>query len=115
MSTIVFHSSALGVTEYLEEYTGLAGDFVANAEGVFHVEQATDDGEPILARAGIVAINAEHGTVKRVPANAYVQADTDSVLQCIVTELRTGGSYTYTQQFVSGAASCSAAASATAI
>ena len=102
MSTIVFHSSGLGVTEYEEEYTGLAGDMVATAEGVFHVEQSEDNGVPIVARAGIVAINAEHGAAKRVPTDAWVQADTDSVLSCIVTELRLGGSYTYAQQVVAG-------------
>lgn len=96
MTTIVFHSSSLGVTEYEENYSGLAGDFVANADGLFHTEGQADDGVLIVSSARM-GINCDHGEKKRVPIEAYVQAESQSALECTVT---TGGaSYTYTENF----------------
>jgi hypothetical protein len=100
MSTIVFHSSSLGVTEYDQTFTGLAGDFEATRDGLYRVEGQDDDGALVnfLATMGI---NAEHSTLKRVPMSAYVQADTESELTAVV-RTPAGVDYPYPQQFVSG-------------
>jgi GTPase Era involved in 16S rRNA processing len=98
MTTIVFHSSSLGVTEYEETFTGLAGDFVANAQGVHHVEGALDEAE-LIGASVTQGINTEHATLKRVPMSAYVQADSASVLNATVTT--PAGSWTYPQTFQS--------------
>jgi GTPase Era involved in 16S rRNA processing len=98
MTTLVFHSSSLGVTEYAESYRGLAGDYVANADGVHHVEGVVDGASPIVS-SFTHGINAEHASLKRVPVSAYVQADSASVLEATVTT--PAGSWVYPQSFLS--------------
>jgi hypothetical protein len=100
MTTIVFHGSSLGVTEYDAAFTGLAGDFEATNEGVFHVEGDDDAGAPINALVTL-GINTEHSALKRVPMSAYVQADSASVLQAVV-RTPAGVDYPYPQTFQSG-------------
>jgi hypothetical protein len=99
MTTIVFHSSSLGVTEYGEDYRGLAGDFVATAEGVYRVEGALDAAAPVVASIA-QGINAESSTLKRVPMSAYVQADSESELLATVTT--PADSWEYPETFRSG-------------
>lgn len=104
MSTIVFHSSSLGVTEYSGVYTGLAGDFEALADGVYQVGGAFDATiavatVPILSGFSMGPASTEKST-KQVPRYAYVQANTASVLRCTVTDSQ-GNAYPYDAAFVS--------------
>jgi len=99
MTTLVFHSSSLGVTEYAEDYAGLAGDFVATPNGVFSVGGSQDAAPGDIVATVTMGINTEHSTLKRVPMSAYVQADSASVLRATVTTV--SGSWSYAQTFLS--------------
>jgi hypothetical protein len=96
MSTLVFHSSALGVTEYTTSSTGLAGDFECDATGLFRVddEQTSDDGELIVSQARL-GVEAEGSRLQKYPDRMYVQMDGTGKLQ--VTVATTTAQYTYNE------------------
>jgi hypothetical protein len=98
MSAIVFHCSALGVTEYVQDFTGLAGDFEATAGGVFRADGTTDAGT-LIAASATIGINTEQSALKRVPMSAYVQADGGELAATVRTP---AGAWSYAQQFLSG-------------
>jgi hypothetical protein len=98
MSTIVFHSSSLGVTEYPAAFTGLAGDFEALADGVFLVGGETDAAIAPPAAAIVSSFSfgpaaTEEGR-KQVPRYAYIHAQTEAVMNCVVTDSQ-GNAYSY--------------------
>lgn len=104
MTTLVFHSSSLGVTEYDAAFTGLAGDFEALADGVYQVGGLADDvavglDVPIVSTFAIGPTAEKPGT-KQVPRYAYLHADTDAVMRCVVTDSQ-GNTYPYGASFVS--------------
>jgi len=53
MSTIVLHCDSLAVTEYADDFTGLAGDYEATADGV-HEVGGTVDGAAVAKIASTV-------------------------------------------------------------
>ena len=99
MSTIVFHSSSLGVTEYDRTLRGLAGDNESDRAGVYLVHGEDDDGLPFVSRFSL-PLETEGQNAKRVPMSAYVQADTPAQMSCTVST-NAVPVYTYAQQFLS--------------
>lgn len=100
MSTLVFHSSSLGVTEYAASFTGLAGNFEALANGVYLVGGSVDVAAvPLVSIFAVGPASTEAGT-KQAPRYAYVQADTQAALRCVVSDSQ-ANAYTYDAAFVS--------------
>lgn len=100
MSTLVFHSSSLGVTEYDATFTGLAGDYEALDDGVYRVDGALDVATPFVSSFAVAPVS-KVGGVKRVPRYAYLQADTDATFHCAVKD-SAGTSYSYRASIESG-------------
>lgn len=95
MTTLVFHSSTLGATEYATDYRGLAGDYHITADGAFHVEGEDDAGEPIVSSFGMAPVN-DGSRYKRRTERAYMQAVSEARFRCAVATPT--ATYTYDEE-----------------
>ena len=82
MSTLVFHGSSLGVTEYTPEFKGLAGDLEVQSDGLYVVDAAErrDNLAPFVSSFGI-GIDSESSRLQRFPDRCYVQHSGDAALR----------------------------------
>lgn len=96
MKTFVFQSSTQGITEYSAAYTGLSGNFESGATGIYAVAGTTDNGAPIVSSFSL-GVGSDGNRLLRTPDRAYVQADSEAVMHCVVTTSR--DSFDYDETF----------------
>lgn len=100
MSTLVFHSSTLGVTEYSTAFTGLTGSYEALADAVYTAGGTTDADTAFVSTFSLGVASTKNG-LKRIPIHAYIQALTAATMRCVVATTAAAVS-TYAATFKSG-------------
>ena len=103
MSTIVMHCDSLAVTEYADDFTGLAGDHEALATGVHKVGGALDVAAKIASTVTFgLALADEQGRRQR-PRQVLVHGTGLTAMQARVTDSQ-DTAYTYDNAQIHGRA-----------
>lgn len=103
MTTIVLHCDSLAVTEYADDYTGLAGDYEATAAGVHRVGGALDGTSKIASTITFgLSLASDDGRRQR-PRQMLVHGTGLTAMQARVTDSQ-DISYTYDNAQVHGRA-----------
>lgn len=103
MSTIVLHCDSLAVTEYADDFTGLAGDYEATAAGVHEVGGALDVAAKIASTVTFgLSLPDEPGRRQR-PKQLFVHGTGLTAMQARVTDSQ-DQSYSYDNAQIHGRA-----------
>ena len=103
MSTIVLHCDSLAVTEYADDFTGLAGDYEAMAAGVHEVGGVLDVAAKIASTVTFgLSLPDDQGRRQR-PKQVLVHGTGLTAMQARVTDSQ-DESYTYDNAQIHGCA-----------
>lgn len=105
MSTIVLHCDSLAVTEYADDFTGLAGDYEATAAGVHEVGGSADGAAAAKIASTVtfgLSLADEQGRRQR-PRQVLVHGTGLTEMQARVTDSQ-DQSYTYDNAQIHGRA-----------
>ena len=94
MSTIVLHCDSLAVTEYADDFTGLAGDYEATAAGVHRVGGALDGTAKIASTVAFGLSLADAQARQQRPRQVVVHGTGLEALIVRVTDTE-DGSHSY--------------------
>lgn len=103
MSTIVLHCDSLAVTEYADDFTGLAGDYEATAAGVHEVGGALDVAAKIASTVTFGLSLADEPGHRQRPKQLVVHGTGLSAMEVRVTDSQ-DESYTYDNAQIHGRA-----------